>query len=326
MDWVKVLSQLLIYAFCMVCFLKCSEPDETDKFTLVRDQQDNLTYRSIFFVDENIGWVAGDSGVVYQSVNGGESWTKQSTNVSSNLWSISFIDHNTGWVCGTEGTLLKTTNGGLDWETCLSGSAEDGIYLSVHFFDSETGWISNNNGSLLRTDNGGDTWELKIKHSRGGMDVSRFDPDIQFHMHGRLYRTFDGGTSWDTIMVDFPEHYFALNPVVFIDRNYGYLPLQNASGWVTLEKYPLLITKDGGITWTESEYLDAIWPGLTVTDFVSPEKGWVAESHKIYGTTDGGYTWEMVYEASAGTIRELFFLDENHGWVLDFNGRIYNYK
>jgi len=326
MNWAKLSSHYFIYVFCIFAIIKCTQPDETLTFTLVRDQQDSLTYRSIFFVDENYGWVVGDSGTVYHSVDGGRSWNKQNTNVNSDLWSISFIDRKKGWACGAEGTLLKTTNGGLDWETLQRSSTDDGIYLSIKFFNGATGWVSNNNGSLLRTDNGGETWELKIKHSSGGMAVSRFDPNIQFHMHGRLYRTFDGGITWDTLTVEYPEYYFSLNPAVFTDRYHGYLPLQNATMTRPIYEYPLLITSDGGTTWTESEYLDAVWPGLTVTNFISPEIGWVAESHKIYGTADGGGTWEMVFEANSGTIRELFFIDESLGWVLDFDGRIYTYN
>jgi len=71
---------------------------------------------SIFFIDANTGFVCGDNGVVYKSVNGGLSWTLSNTGIASvKLNSISFKDSQNGIVVGENGKVYITSNGGSSW-------------------------------------------------------------------------------------------------------------------------------------------------------------------------------------------------------------------
>ncbi len=61
--------------------------------------------------------------------------------------------------------------------------------------------------------------------------------------------------------------------------------------------------------------------GFTDVFFVTPEIGWVAGEHgTILKTTDGGGTWTAQLggdpESPDEAVRELFFLDELHGWAM----------
>ncbi|MDQ3019499.1 MAG: YCF48-related protein [Bacteroidota bacterium] len=76
----------------------------------------NHILNSIFFVDNNLGFVCGNNGVVFKSVNGGINWSSVNTGLSSvNLNSISFNDENNGIVVGNTGKVYETTNGGTSW-------------------------------------------------------------------------------------------------------------------------------------------------------------------------------------------------------------------
>jgi photosystem II stability/assembly factor-like uncharacterized protein len=71
---------------------------------------------SIFFIDANIGFVCGDNGVVYKSINGGLSWTVSNSGIASiKLNSISFKDSQNGIVVGENGKVYITANGGSSW-------------------------------------------------------------------------------------------------------------------------------------------------------------------------------------------------------------------
>ena len=70
---------------------------------------------SVVFVDKNIGWAVGDSGIVLSTKNGGLNWVRQESGIRENLILIDFINKHQGWVSGVYGKLLNTSNGGDDW-------------------------------------------------------------------------------------------------------------------------------------------------------------------------------------------------------------------
>ncbi len=67
---------------------------------------------SVFFINENLGWVVGDDGVIIKTINGGRNWIVRESGTNSNLYDVHFIDENTGWIVGDGGIILKTTTGG----------------------------------------------------------------------------------------------------------------------------------------------------------------------------------------------------------------------
>ena len=76
----------------------------------------STSINSIFFIDANTGFVCGDNGVIYKSVNGGLSWTLSNSGITSvKLNSISFKDLQNGIVVGENGKVYVTANGGTTW-------------------------------------------------------------------------------------------------------------------------------------------------------------------------------------------------------------------
>ena len=63
---------------------------------------------SVFFLDFNLGWIAGWSGIILKTTDGGTNWIRQFSNPpSENLHSVMFIDANNGWIVGDKGKILK---------------------------------------------------------------------------------------------------------------------------------------------------------------------------------------------------------------------------
>lgn len=69
--------------------------------------------RSVYFVNHDLGWVAGQYGKISKTTDGGSSWEEQISGTNNTLHSIRFIDQNIGWAVGNDGTILHTTNGGV---------------------------------------------------------------------------------------------------------------------------------------------------------------------------------------------------------------------
>ncbi len=65
----------------------------------------------VAMIDQNTGWIVGDSGLIFHTTNGGTIWTEQTTTVGSALPAVDFINDQTGWVAG-HFILLHTTTGG----------------------------------------------------------------------------------------------------------------------------------------------------------------------------------------------------------------------
>ena len=53
--------------------------------------------RALHFADSLTGWVAGDSGLILYTNNGGLDWIEQQSNTNNNIKDIFFLDENRGW-------------------------------------------------------------------------------------------------------------------------------------------------------------------------------------------------------------------------------------
>lgn len=70
-------------------------------------------------------YIAGVTGVILKTSDGGATWTKQTTGTTQDLegvWGSSATDV---WTVGKKGTVLHTTNGGTTWTAVSIGSTAD---------------------------------------------------------------------------------------------------------------------------------------------------------------------------------------------------------
>jgi len=101
--------------------------------------------RAVQFVDSLEGWAVGDDGTILHSIDGGDTWERQSCGVRASLRSIHFLTPYSGWIVGRQetpdgrsvGVVLRTSDGGLHWNlTALN--AVPGLN-AVRFFDEKSG-------------------------------------------------------------------------------------------------------------------------------------------------------------------------------------------
>jgi photosystem II stability/assembly factor-like uncharacterized protein len=74
------------------------------------------TFQDIAFVDESNGYIVGNDGLIYRTFNGGNTWIKQESGVTTILRDVEIIGTSTAMIVGPSGVVLKTTNGGATWE------------------------------------------------------------------------------------------------------------------------------------------------------------------------------------------------------------------
>jgi photosystem II stability/assembly factor-like uncharacterized protein len=61
----------------------------------------------IRFTDPKTGWIVGERGVIYRTVDGGFSWTEQENGAKQSLFGLSFADPAHGWASGERGVILQ---------------------------------------------------------------------------------------------------------------------------------------------------------------------------------------------------------------------------
>lgn len=145
---------------------------------------------------------------------------------------------------------------------------------------------------------------------------------------GQLYRTQDGGQSWQLIWSK-PGTF--IRSLGFIDPKHGFLGNLGAGLAYVTDKTPLYETKDGGVTWEPAKIGAAMIPGVCSIDILksrSIHEGDVSERYYIHAagrangpakllrSEDGGETWTLIdLSDRAGMILDVKFFDPNVGFV-----------
>ena len=104
------------------------------------------TMTSFDFISESTGFVVGQSGLIYKTTDGAQTWssaiaigigsTTPSGTITRYLNNIRFYDSNTGYIMGNAGTVIKTTDGGTTW-TRIINEATNG-YNFASLIDANT--------------------------------------------------------------------------------------------------------------------------------------------------------------------------------------------
>jgi photosystem II stability/assembly factor-like uncharacterized protein len=111
---------------------------------------------SVFFIDDQTGWVIGVNGTIMKTTDAGKTWELQNAGVSNELQGIFFVDANTGWITGDAGTIVHTKDGGATWNIQKSGVRD--TLRSAYFNSPQEGWVVGSEGAILHTTDGGVTW------------------------------------------------------------------------------------------------------------------------------------------------------------------------
>jgi photosystem II stability/assembly factor-like uncharacterized protein len=230
----------------------------------------NESVASVFFVDRQTGWAAGDTpvgsslevrGVVLGTTNGGATW-KELKDASGkgapfSINDVFFVDRNEGWAAGgnqenrEEDVLLHTTDGGRTW---LRQTTKTAQYIrAVHFADAKRGWAV-------------------------GMTMDPVDPNQAGP--SKIVGTTDGGVTW-AVQFTSPRSFY---DVVFTDAQHG---------WAVGDRAAIYATSDGGATWAQQTRFTVdgakrmVRPGPDVTErpdatafrtvyFLDAANGWAA--------------------------------------------------
>lgn len=325
--------------------------DGGDTWTSTSDDP-YLSLFSVYFIDEQIGFVSGESNFMMKTNNGGNSWIHFHSNRP--VRQMQFINSLTGYALSFE-ELVKTTDGGVTWMPVGMGGIRDfaftnsntvhgaGTYgtllksedagvtsenytisvteadlVDVHFSDDITGYAIGNYGPgmgygiVLKTEDAGDNWAVIFD------DFSKWFKSVFFTSSttgyitsgdGKVLKTSDGGLSWNEQVV---SEGLELTKIVFVNENTGFIVGERPG--------TLLKTINAGASW------NSVYSGtkeLRGVYFVDENIGYAILSTAVLKTTNGGADWMETQLGNEGILLDVFFVNENVGFVCGFMGDFY---
>lgn len=252
-------------------------------------------------------------------------WVELESVTADDLNHITFHGNSFGIISGDLGTLLKVNVSGntINFEN-LNLEFDFPVPQVRSFIVDQNNFFTLKN-NLYRTTDGGNTFDLFMNQGANSIgDMYFFDSNTGFiTLAGRIFKTGDGGVNW-TEVIQKPT----LNKLQFVNNNVGFLyggftNGEPIAGNSVFSSGGILKTSDGGQTWTD---LNLSISEITALHFFDVNTGYFAthdNGNEIYKTTDGGTTWNMINEEVEGFILEMVFLDVNNGFLVTHEGRIY---
>jgi len=114
-------------------------------------------FTAVRFVTPSTGWIAGYTGHIARTDDGGRTWRDQRAERGREIFnSIWAVDERRAWAVGTSGLILRTSDGGTTWSTVATDVRAD--LWAVRFISADRGWIAGAAGTVLETRDGGATW------------------------------------------------------------------------------------------------------------------------------------------------------------------------
>lgn len=264
--------------------------------------QTNENFNEIDFVNDSIGFVCGEKGVLFKTVDAGLNWQLLNTPDTFTINSVAFTDEMNGGILYGENNpmFFVTTDGGISWQQKASGNGgfcfpqvifavEDKILIGGHgCFYGDAIAVYQNDSIIMDTMLGNvnvinnfDFIDDKIGFASSTLSTS-------FIAYSRIYKTIDGGLSW--ILIPNSDSLLSMYDIAFEDENIGYCvsldTAINGSGTPAV----LFKTNDGGNTWNDVIGQLFVTPTFTDIDIYAKDSV-IAVGSYVNQFSNNGAVW-----------------------------------
>jgi photosystem II stability/assembly factor-like uncharacterized protein len=242
---------------------------------------------AVYFTSDKEGWIAGDSGYLASTSDGGTTWTKFPLDTSEDINEIYFRNDENGYLVAGR-VMFITRDAGKTWrQTKLfeTGDIKKGTpeFLSIRFAGKKIGLAI------------GSVWQR----------VGKEDVVVD----SLVMRTDDGGETWRRVSVPSKVELYHLD---FTDSSHA---------WIVGDKGLILASTDGGSTWRVQS--SGVSRALFNIDFRDDNDGYaVGGGGAILWTENGGATWDKVNNPYTETLKRVDFADDKNGWIVGYGGSI----
>jgi photosystem II stability/assembly factor-like uncharacterized protein len=218
-------------------------------------------------------------------------WTLQSSGTAAEFRGLHAVSDRIVWAAGRGGVVAHTADGGASWAADTIPGAAGLFFIAIHASDSRHAWV--------------------LGTAFAGSPTAR------------IYRTTDAGRLWTL-------QYQNTSPGVFFDGMAFWSPRSGIAFGDPLDgKFPIIVTRDGGISWQarEPDHSPLSAPGEaafaasgTAITLRGIREVWFATGGgphaRVLHSADGGLTWDAVETPARGGAAKGIF-----GIAFGKNGR-----
>lgn len=273
--------------------LRSSDGGQTWVLHQVEEAQGTVSYQ-IVAVDSLTAWLttqdlgSGPGKALYQTTDGGQTWTKKSQDPGFGVGLTRFPDGQ-HWLAHNRNSISRSSDNAVNWNSATITGYQTNEYQIIEAGSNMAGvagdtlWNGTSAGRIIRFTNFGESHAF-LSTGLGGNTLIK-SIAFQDHLNGLLYsekndytnhrisRSTDGGTSWSQLQNQpDPDGIWNITAVPGLPGFYvlcsHYLVLPQLS---TPAKGKIALTTNSGDTWTIQEFNQ---PFNAIT-FTSPSTGWV---------------------------------------------------
>ncbi len=289
----------------------------------------NYKFNSVCFLSDSTGFICGDNGAVFKTLNRGVNWNSVNSGIADlKLNSISFKDINNGVIAADGGIIFITSNGGSKWFPATPVPLTSNNLLKVKYFaDGIT--AAGDNGALIIKKNDSPDWKYintKVSSRITGIAGAGID-DVHVCGGGGFIRNNKNGSEGFTN--------FEPNPMIADLADISMLDSKTGFAVSSLNK-ALIKTTNGGESWnfTNGVYATYNWEKKAASSVTGGNYGntlcrhpynkntfFCGQGSRVFVSRNGGDNWTDIAGVPGTSMHSLYIspLDTNI-WMCAIKG------
>lgn len=260
----------------------------------------------LYFFDQNLGWIVDAKGIVWKTIDGGNSWQRTaalSKGINDTNYmgarQILFKSEDEGWIFEIHGAFY-TRDSGNSWEKInpFRTDPEKAVAVGESNF-----WVlgtddSDNSMWISKSTDGGRKWSaVRVADNCLAEDLFFLDNEMGWLScsQGRLFKTTDGGEHWN--LIENRPSDFEIKSIYWLNSERGWLAGYTCKNPVCSPmggKAALFETSDSGNTWVKSNFENTD-PFYSQVYFSDSKTGWLVSRDTVYKSADGGINWRAAF-------------------------------
>ncbi len=311
----KLKQVAILFAVCIFCISCSQVPSTITNPWKALTLPTEAIFADIAFTSNPArGWLVGTQATLFETNDGGETWSQKSLDLGEEKVSLEAVnfDGDEGWIVGKPSILLHTEDGGTTWSRIPLSSKLPGSPEGIIALGKSTAEMVTNLGAIYKTTDAGKNWKALVEGSVGvarsihrsddgryvavsakGNFYSTWEPgqtewtphqrtssrrlqNMGFNEDGSLWLLARGGQIQFSSSEDFEEWEEAIYPE--FAASWGFLDVGYRTPeeiWLAGGSANLLVSSDGGQTWSKDRDVEDTPSNFYKVVFLSPQKGFI---------------------------------------------------
>lgn len=270
----------------------------------------NANLNAICFTNDFNGFLAGDSGTLFRTINSGSDWELAKTGYKNNFHSLTISD-NKIFVAGSDGFIGIYNDKNKQIKKINTGVSE--TIFQIIFISDYTGFAVGSNGLILKTEDGGLSWSRRMSNISENLFSVAFADNLNGTIvgwNGIILKTINGGESWSKVS---SKHQTYFKDVIFVNEFLGFIVGGNGM---------ILRSENGGNSWKDININSS--SGLYKIIFDNSDNGIIITNRgEVLHSSDAGKSWKMKSIGKPVALNDIKQLNSGKYMIVGNNGSLF---